>query len=140
MFDEDAGDGSRWRVALIAHDARKHDLVSFALRHREEIRNWHLVATNATGELLRQEAGLEIRGVLPGPWGGDIQIGAEIAAGEIDALIFLRDPLSSQPHEPDITALLRVADVHNVPVATNLASAECLAMALAPVRESLTSR
>jgi methylglyoxal synthase len=127
----------RWRVALIAHDAKKGELVAFARRHREELASWSLVATRATGQILRREADLDPRTVLSGPLGGDVQIGAELAAGEIDALIFLRDPLTAQPHEPDITALLRVADIHNVPVATNLASAECLARGLAPDRESL---
>ena len=83
-------------------------------------------------EPLARTAGLRIRTVLPGPQGGDVQIGAEVAAGEIDALIFLRDPLTAKPHEPDIAALLRVADVHNVALATNLASAECLVRALTP--------
>jgi methylglyoxal synthase len=97
-----------------------------------EFKNWELLATASTGEALRESTGLRIRTVLPGPRGGDVQIGAEIAAGEVDALIFLRDPLTAQPHEPDIAALLRVADVHNVALATNLASAECLVRALTP--------
>jgi methylglyoxal synthase len=124
----------RWRVALVAHDAKKGALLAFVQRHRAEFKNWELLATASTGEALRDATGLRIRTVLPGPHGGDVQIGAEIAAGEIDALIFLRDPLTVQPHEPDITALLRVADVHNVALATNLASAECLVRALAPER------
>jgi methylglyoxal synthase len=122
----------RWRVALVAHDAKKTALVAFVQRHRTEVKDWELVATGTTGELLRDATGLRIRTVLPGPRGGDVQIGAEIAAGEIDALIFLRDPLTAQPHEPDISALLRVADVHNVALATNLSSAECLVRALTP--------
>lgn len=128
----------RWRVALIAHDAKKPDLAAFVRRHRERFADWSLLATEATGAMLRQEVGLRVRGVLPGPRGGDLQIGAELASGEIDALIFLRDPLTAQPHEPDITALLRVADVHNVPVATNLSSAECLVRALAPEGANVT--
>ena len=127
-----------WRVAMIAHDAKKGDLVAFARRHLQQLRHWNLVATRATGELLARETGLKVLSVLPGPEGGDVQIGAEIAAGEIDALIFLRDPLTAQPHEPDITALLRVADVHNVAVATNLASAECVVRALAFDPENVT--
>lgn len=121
-----------WRVALVAHDAKKTALVAFVQRHRLEFKNWELLATAATGEALHEATGLRIRTVLPGPRGGDVQIGAEVAAGEIDALIFLRDPLTAQPHEPDIAALLRVADVHNVVLATNLASAECLVRALTP--------
>jgi methylglyoxal synthase len=122
----------RWRVALVAHDAKKSALVAFAQRHRTHFKDWELLATASTGEALRDATGLRIRTVLAGPHGGDVQIGAEIAAGEVDALIFLRDPLTAQPHEPDIAALLRVADVHNVAAATNLASAECLVRALSP--------
>lgn len=132
MLDEHEWEPRRWRVALIAHEAKKHVLVTFVWRHRDHFAGWNLVATEATGAMLREKVSLKVRGVLPGPRGGDVQIGAEIAVGEIDALIFLRDPLTAQPHEPDITALLRVADVHNVPVATNLASAECLVRGLAP--------
>jgi methylglyoxal synthase len=121
-----------WRVALIAHDVKKPALVAFVQRHRAQFKDWELLATAATGEALRDATGLRVRTVLSGPCGGDIQIGAELAAGEIDALIFLRDPLTPQPHEPDVTAVLRVADVHNVALATNLASAECLVRALSP--------
>jgi methylglyoxal synthase len=122
----------RWRVALVAHDAKKAALVAFVQRHRTAFKDWELLATASTGEALRDATALRIRTVLPGPRGGDVQIGAEIAAGEIDALIFLRDPVTVQPHEPDIAALLRVADVHNVALATNLSSAECLVRALTP--------
>ena len=122
----------RWRVALIAHDVKKPALVAFVQRHRAQFKDWELLATAETGEALRDATGLRMRTVLSGPCGGDIQIGAELAAGEIDALIFLRDPLTAKPHEPDVTAVLRVADVHNVALATNLASAECLVRALSP--------
>jgi methylglyoxal synthase len=134
MLSTDDWRPRRWRVALVAHDAKKTALVAFVERHRGEFKDWELVATASTGEALREATGLRIRTVLPGPRGGDVQIGAEIAAGEIDALIFLRDPLTAQPHEPDIAALLRVADVHNCALATNLASAECLVRALTPER------
>lgn len=132
MADEHEWGWRRWRVALIAHDAKKADLVAFIRRHQKQVTDWSLTATQATAAMLRQELELKVREVLPGPRGGDLEIGAEIASGEIDALIFLRDPLTAQPHEPDIAALLRVADVHNIPVATNLASAGCLVRALAP--------
>ncbi|MGH7379470.1 MAG: methylglyoxal synthase [Candidatus Methylomirabilales bacterium] len=128
----------RWRVVLIAHDAKKPDLLAFIRRHRKPFGDWSLIGTEATGAALRQELCLNVRSVLPGPRGGNLQIGAEIASGEIDALIFLRDPLTAQPHEPDITALLRVADVHNTAVATNLASAGCLVRALAPEGTNVT--
>jgi methylglyoxal synthase len=132
MLNADDWRPRRWRVALVAHDARKTALVAFVQRYRAQFKDWELLATASTGENLRDATGLRVRTVLPGPRGGDVQIGAEIAAGEIDALIFLRDPLTAQPHEPDIAALLRVADVHNVALATNLASAECLVRALTP--------
>ena len=132
MLSTDDWSPRRWRVALVAHDAKKAALLAFVQRHRMQFKNWELVATGSTGEALREATALRIRTVLSGSRGGDVQIGAEIAAGEIDALIFLRDPLTVQPHEPDIAALLRVADVHNVALATNLASAECLVRALAP--------
>ena len=121
----------RWRVALIAHDSRKATLAAFAARHREALAGWDLLATAGTGEALRAATGLKVRTVLPGPRGGDTQIGAEIATGEIDALVFLRDP-DATSHEPDPVPLLRLADIHNVATATNLASAECLLRALAP--------
>ena len=132
MLNADDWRPRRWRVALVAHDAKKSALLAFVQRHRTEFKDWELLATASTGEALRDATALRIRTVLPGPRGGDVQIGAEIAAGEVDALIFLRDPLTAQPHEPDIAALLRVADVHNVALATNLASAECLVRALTP--------
>jgi methylglyoxal synthase len=132
MLTPDDGHPRRWRVALIAHDAKKAAMVAFVQRHRAQFKDWVLLATATTGEALRDATGLRMRTVLSGPCGGDIQIGAEIAAGEIDALIFLRDPLTAQPHEPDVAAVLRVADVHNVALATNLASAECLVRALSP--------
>jgi len=132
MLNQEDWRPRRWRVALVAHDAKKAALSAFVLRHRNHFNNWDLLATAATAEGLREAVGLKVRTVLPGPRGGDVQIGAEIAAGEIDALIFLRDPLTAQPHEPDIAALLRVADIHNVAVATNLSSAECLVRALVP--------
>jgi methylglyoxal synthase len=132
MLTADDERSRRWRVALVAHDAKKGALVAFVQRHRAQFKDWDLLATAATGEALRDATGLRMRTVLPGPCGGDIQIGAELASGEIDALIFLRDPLTAQPHEPDVAAVLRVADVHNVALATNLASAECLVRALSP--------
>jgi methylglyoxal synthase len=131
MLEQNRDAPAPWRVALIAHDAKKPELLGFVLRHRTEFAHWELVATASTGEMLRAAIGLRVRTVLPGPRGGDVQIGSEIAAGAIDAVIFLRDPLTAQPHEPDITALLRVSDVFNIPVATNIASADCLVRALA---------
>ena len=122
----------RWRVALIAHDSKKAVLTALVQRHRAEFAGWELLATGGTGAVIRETTGLRLRLVLPGPRGGDAQLGAEIATGEVDALLFLRDPESAQPHEPDPAPLLRLADLYNIPVATNLASAECLVRALAP--------
>lgn len=115
-------------IALIAHDAKKLEMVMFASSCREFLAGCNLVATGATGHLIAEKTGLEVKGLLPGPEGGDLQIGGLIASGEIDLVIFLRDPLTAQPHDPDVSALLRVCDVHNVPLATNLASAELLLM------------
>jgi methylglyoxal synthase len=113
-------------LALIAHDGKKDDMLGFARRHLETLRTVQLVATATTGSLLRAELGLPVTCSVSGPQGGDLQIGAKIAAGEVDAVVFLRDPLTAHPHEPDIQALLKVCDVHDVPVATNVASAEVL--------------
>lgn len=87
---------------------------------------FRLVATGTTGKLIAEETGLTVERFLSGPFGGDQQIGAKVAQGEVDAVIFLRDPLTAQPHEPDVTALLRVCDVHKVPLATNIATAEVI--------------
>ena len=113
-------------VALIAHDKLKDAMLAFARTHRAVLARFPLVATATTGKLLSAELGLSIETMLSGPQGGDQQIGARIAEERIAAVFFLRDPLTAQPHEPDVTALLRVCDVHNVPLATNLGSAEAL--------------
>ncbi len=115
-------------IALIAHDAKKLEMVMFASAWRDFLSGCSLVATGATGSLITEKTGLMVKGLLPGPEGGDLQIGGLIASGEIDLVIFLRDPLTAQPHDPDVSALLRVCDVHNVPLATNLSSAELLIM------------
>ncbi|NLL43939.1 MAG: methylglyoxal synthase [Firmicutes bacterium] len=111
-------------LALIAHDKKKQDLIEFVQRHLDKLQGMELVATGTTGKMIMQSTGLDVTTVLSGPLGGDQQIGGMVARGDIQAVIFLRDPLTAQPHEPDITALLRVCDVHNTPLATNEASAE----------------
>ncbi len=111
-------------LALIAHDKKKEALIAFVKRHLEELRPLELVATGTTGKMIIEATGLDVTTVLSGPLGGDQQIGGMVARGDIQAVIFLRDPLTAQPHEPDITALLRVCDVHNIPLATNEATAE----------------
>jgi methylglyoxal synthase len=114
------------RLALIAHDAKKADLVYLVQAHKEELASLDLVATGTTGRFVQDRIGLPVRLLMSGPLGGDQQIGALIATGDVQAVIFLRDPLTAHPHEPDVSALLRVCDVHNVPLATNLATAEAL--------------
>ncbi|AOY91325.1 methylglyoxal synthase [Cupriavidus sp. USMAA2-4] len=113
-------------IALIAHDHKKDDIVAFAGRHRDFLAQCELVATGTTGGRLADELGLEVTRMLSGPWGGDLQIGARLAEGRVAAVFFLRDPMTPQPHEPDINALVRACDVHNVPCATNVATADLL--------------
>ncbi|SFV01040.1 methylglyoxal synthase [Alicyclobacillus macrosporangiidus] len=113
-------------IALIAHDRMKDSLVNFVIAYRHIFAQATLYATGTTGQRIAEATGLTVHRVLSGPLGGDQQIGARIAEDVIDMVVFLRDPLTAQPHEPDITALLRLCDVHNVPVATNLATAEAL--------------
>lgn len=113
-------------LALIAHDAQKDDLVQFVKHHIEFFRTQKLVATGNTGKLLTEQLGLQVERVAHGPFGGDLIIGGRVAEGRIRALLFFRDPLTAQPHEPDVTALLRVCDVHSVPLATNKATASAV--------------
>jgi methylglyoxal synthase len=117
-------------IALIAHDRQKDALVNFVVAYRHIFERHTLYATGTTGLRIQDATGLPVRRVQSGPYGGDQQIGAKIAEDQMDLVIFLRDPLTAQPHEPDIMALLRLCDVHNVPVATNLATAEGLIRAL----------
>lgn len=114
------------RIALIAHDRMKDDMVELASAHADLLRQCILVATGTTGKRLVQEVGLHVERKLSGPYGGDLQIGAELAEGKIDCVIFLRDPMTPQPHEPDINALVRACDVHNIPCATNQSTATLL--------------
>jgi methylglyoxal synthase len=132
MLDTEEWRARRWRVALVAHETKKDALLAFVARHRAEFKDWELLVTASTAEVLRDVSGLRVQTVPPNPRGADVQIGVEIATGEIDALIFLRDPVTIQPHERDDAALLRLADLHNVALATNLASAACLVRALTP--------
>ncbi|MBS0448245.1 MAG: methylglyoxal synthase [Proteobacteria bacterium] len=122
---------SRMNIALIAHDRKKDDMVDIAREYAGFLAHSHLMATGTTGGRLRTEVGLDVECMLSGPLGGDLQIGARLAVGEVDAVVFLRDPMTPQPHEPDINALVRACDVHNVPCATNLAGARLLLSALA---------
>jgi methylglyoxal synthase len=111
-------------IVLVAHDEKKHDLLEWARFNKELLKQHELYATGTTGTLLQQELGITIHKLQSGPLGGDQQIGAMIAAGEIDMLIFFWDPLTSQPHNADVQALLRLAVVWNIPVACDRASAD----------------
>jgi methylglyoxal synthase len=113
-------------IALIAHDKKKLDLALFVQSHADFFQRVPLIATYSTGQILRDKVGLQVEQMAHGPDGGDLMIGARVATGDVDAVIFFRDPLTAQPHEPDVSALLRVCDVHNVPLATNLGTAEAI--------------
>ena len=110
-------------IALIAHDAQKDDLLEFVRSHVDVFQQHRLVATGNTGRMIAEELGLNVERVAHGPHGGDLIIGGRVAEGVIKAVLFFRDPLTAQPHEPDVSALMRVCDVHKVPLATNQASA-----------------
>jgi methylglyoxal synthase len=118
-------------IALIAHDINKPDIVAFARRHRDILGGHRLIATGTTGQLIHEATGLPIDRKLSGPMGGDAQIATEVIERNVIAVLFLIDPLSSKPHEPDIQSLLRICEVHNIPLATNLATAELIVSAIA---------
>lgn len=111
------------RIALIAHDKKKVELVGFAKAHEDFLAQHELCATGTTGRLVMEYTSLTVKCYKSGPMGGDQEIGAKIAKGEIDLVIFFRDPLTAQPHEPDISALLRLCDVYEIPLATNKTTA-----------------
>lgn len=113
-------------VALIAHDGKKKEMVDLVMSNLPLLQRLDLVATATTGKIINEKSGLEVFTVASGPMGGDLQIGAMVAEGKIDSIIFLRDPLTAHPHDPDINALLKVCDVHNIPLATNISSAKIL--------------
>ena len=119
------------RIALIAHDKKKDAMIALASEYRDFLGRCTLTATGTTGARLINELGLDVTRMHSGPLGGDLQIGAHLVNGEIDCVIFLRDPMTPQPHEPDINALVRACDVHDVACATNLASARRLLEGLA---------
>lgn len=114
------------RIALIAHDKKKNDMINLAIKYKDVLKEHTLWATGTTGTLVMGETGLKITRMKSGPLGGDQQIGSMIADGLLDLIIFLRDPLTAQPHEPDVSALLRLCDVQDIPLATNVKSAEIM--------------
>ena len=118
------------KIALIAHDKRKNEIIELSKKYKEVLAGHELYATGTTGTLIMGETALPIFRMKSGPLGGDQQIGAMIADGNMDLVIFLRDPLTAQPHEPDVSALLRLCDVQKIPLATNLSSAEIMLEAL----------
>ncbi len=117
-------------IALIAHDRMKNTMVELASEFVQVLQSHTLMATGTTGRRLHESTGLAVECLLSGPLGGDLQIGARLATGLVDMVIFLRDPMTPQPHEPDINALVRACDVHDVPCATNRASARILLQSL----------
>ena len=111
-------------IALIAHDNKKHSIVQWALANKEILGQFDLCGTGTTAKLISDATGLKVKRYLSGPMGGDQQIGAKVAEKKIDVVIFFWDPLESQPHDPDVKALLRIAVVYDIPIATNKATAD----------------
>jgi methylglyoxal synthase len=116
-------------LAIVAHDGKKDEVIAFARRHRELLTRYHLLATRSTGTLLKGDLDLEVETVLSGPLGGDAQIAARVVVGEVAMVFFIVDPLDKHPHDPDIQTLLRACNVHDIPLASNLATAERLLLA-----------
>ncbi len=113
-------------IALIAHDGKKQEIIEWAKRNKEILKEYELCGTGHTSKMVEEATGLPVMSYLSGPLGGDQQIGAKVAEGEIDAIVFLCDPLTAQPHDPDVKALLRIAVVYDVPIATNVSTADCI--------------
>lgn len=116
----------RKTIALIAHDHQKKSMVEWAKFNKETLSKFNLCGTGHTAGLVKEATGLDVKQYLSGPLGGDQQIGAHIAEGLIDIVIFFWDPLENQPHDPDVKALLRIATVYNIPIATTRATADCI--------------
>ena len=123
-------ESARMNIALVAHDKKKDDLVKLVIEYQDTLKKHTLFATGTTGGRVIDETGLDVHRFKSGPLGGDQQIGAYISDQKIDLVIFIRDPLTMQPHEPDISALLRLCDVYEIPLATNIGTAEPILRAL----------
>ncbi len=111
-------------IALIAHDNKKPDIIRWAKENKNTLSRFDLCGTGTTAKLVAEETGLAVRGYLSGPLGGDLEIGAKVAERQIDIVIFFWDPLQAQPHDPDVKALLRIAALYDIPIATNIATAD----------------
>ena len=120
----------KMKIALISHDKKNEEIIEIAKQYRDVLAKYELYATGTTGTLIMGETGLPIHRMKSGPLGGDQQIGAMLAEGQLDLIIFLRDPLTAQPHEPDVSALLRLGDVQRIPLATNARSATVMLEAM----------
>jgi len=120
-------------IALIAHDKKKNQMITLVSTYRDRLKNHSLFATGTTGQRIIDATGLDVHRFKSGPLGGDQQIGAYISDDKIDMVIFLRDPLTPQPHEPDVTALIRLCDVYEIPLATNIGTGKILLQQLSPI-------
>ncbi len=116
--------GKKKNIALIAHDNKKQDLINWCLENKDILLQHSLCGTGTTARMITDRTGLQVKGYNSGPLGGDQQIGAKIVEGRIDFVVFFSDPLTAQPHDPDVKALLRIAQVYDIPIANNRASAD----------------
>lgn len=116
--------GKQKNIALIAHDSKKRELIAWCEEHKEELKKHFLCGTGTTSRMITDQTGLPVKGYNSGPLGGDQQIGAKIVEGKIDFVVFFSDPLAAQPHDPDVKALLRIAQVYDIPIANNRATAD----------------
>lgn len=116
--------GRQKNIALIAHDSKKHELINWCEENKEILKKHFLCGTGTTARMITEATGLPVRGYNSGPLGGDQQIGAKIVEGRVDFVIFFSDPLAAQPHDPDVKALLRIAQVYDIPIANNKATAD----------------
>lgn len=118
--------GKQKKIALIAHDGKKQEMLDWCESNRDILKNHKLCGTGTTARMITERVGLPVKGYNSGPLGGDQQIGAKIVEGQVDMVIFFSDPLAAQPHDPDVKALLRIAQVYDIPMANNIATADFL--------------